>query len=142
VRAGQLRLRGVDPDAEAVVVGFKLAVRNTSGRRLPFDLSTPTVALAVELADGRTDTLAQMRREHHTGLKGFAAGGAIAPGRTRVAWVQFALPPSAAARVRDPGFGVLLYPAPGTSGLPHVGEIRLSHAATPAGARVLAGLAG
>jgi hypothetical protein len=139
--AGRLRLRGVRPDTPAKVVGFKLAVRNTSDRRLRFDLAQPTVALSVELPDGRKELVPEIARKRHTGLRVFAGGGPIAPGATKVAWVQFAVPPSAVALLRNPGFSILLYPAPATAGVRHVGEIRLSRAATPAGARALAGLA-
>jgi len=124
-----------------VVVGFKLAVRNTSGRPISFDRNWREVVLGAPRPDGYgTVPVRELPPEARPGFRSFGQRGRIAPGRTRVAWVSFGVPPEAVPWLRQPVSGLAGLHAEPNHGYPHVGELRLWPASTPAGARALSGL--
>jgi hypothetical protein len=127
-------------NGSTVVVGFKLAVENTGNAPLRFATYSHQV-LGVPRPDGLgMAAVRELPRAAHSGFHSFAEGGPIAPGRTKVAWVSFGVPPDAVPMLRQPIAGLALIPKADSGGLAHVGEIRLYRAATPAGAQALAGL--
>jgi uncharacterized RDD family membrane protein YckC len=124
---------GVDPGGRPTIARFKLAVHNSSSRRIAFDRNRRDVMLGVARPDGLG--VVPFRQTRRRGS--FAR---IAPGRTRAAWVSFRIPPGAVAYLRRPGTGLAILHAEPTGGYRHFGQLRLWRASTPAGARALAGL--
>jgi uncharacterized RDD family membrane protein YckC len=124
-----------------VVVGFKLAVRNRSDRPVSFDRNWREVVLGVPRPHGLgTAPVRELPRNARPGFRSFAEHRRIAPGRTRVAWVSFGIPPESVSYVTQPVAGLAILHGEPNDGYPHIGELRLWRAATPQGARALAGL--
>lgn len=124
------------------VVGLRLAVKNTGGEPLRFDRRWRNVVLGAPRLDGRMVSLRELPRAARPGFRTFAEYKPIAPGQTRVAWVSFSVPPGLVSQLRQPVAGLaFLQPVPGR-GYPHMGELRLWRASTPAGVRALRGLNG
>jgi hypothetical protein len=124
------------------VVGLKLAVKNTSDRAIRFDRNSREVVLGAPRLDGRMVSLRQLPPKARPGYRSFAQYGQIPAGRTRTAWVSFSVPPGLVSQLRQPVSGLALLHSEPARGYPHLGEIRLWRAATPAGVRALRGLNG
>jgi uncharacterized RDD family membrane protein YckC len=124
-----------------VVVGFKLAVRNTSDRPVSFDRNWREVVLGVPRPYGLGSApVRELPPQARPGFRSFGEHRRIPPGRTRVAWVSFGIPPESVSYVTQPVAGLAILHAEPNDGYPHLGELRLWRASTPAGARALAGL--
>jgi uncharacterized RDD family membrane protein YckC len=129
----------VQASGGSAIVGFKLAVRNTSDRRISFDRRRREVLLGVTRPDG-LGTVPFREYRGRVRLRTFAEVGRIGAGRTVAAWVSFRVPLDAVPQLRQPVAGLGIMHAEPNHGYPHVGELRLWRASTPAGARVLGGL--
>jgi hypothetical protein len=99
------------------------------------------VVLGVTRPDGLgTVPVRELPPQARPGFRSFGEYPRIAPGRTRVAWVSFGIPPEAVPQLTQPVAGLaILHEEPG-DGYPHFGELRLWRSATPEGARALNGL--
>ena len=126
--------------AATAVVAFKLAVKNTSSRPIAFDRGAREILLGVPRPDGLMAGVRELPPRARAGFRSFGRRGRIAPGRTRVAWASFAVPPEAIPALRQPVAGLAVLHAEPSHGYPHFGELRLWRASTPAGARALGGL--
>ena len=123
------------------VVAFKLAVHNSSDRPISFDRRWREVVLGVTRPDGLgTVPVRELPPRARPGFRSFGQYRRIAPGRTRVAWVSFGIPPAAVPQLWQPVAGLAILHVEPSDGYPHLGELRLWRAATPAGARALGGL--
>jgi uncharacterized RDD family membrane protein YckC len=122
---------GVHGHSGNALVGFKLAVRNRSDHALSFDRGGRDILLVVTRPDGlATVPFREMRSK----------GVRIPPGRTRVGWAVFDIPPDGVAQLTRPVAGLGFVHRGTSDGYPHLGELRLWRASTPAGMRALSGL--
>lgn len=123
-----------------LVVGFRLAVTNTGDKPMKFDVNWREIVLGAPRLDGRMVPLRELPPAARPGFPSFGPRHPIAPGRTRVAWASFGVPPGLASQLRQPVAGLALAHPGSGSGYAHMGEIRLWRASTPAGMRSLRGL--
>jgi uncharacterized RDD family membrane protein YckC len=123
------------------VAAFELAVHNSSHHPIAFDRNWREVVLGVTRPDGLgTVPVRELPPRARPGFRSFGQYRRIAPGHTRVAWVSFGIPAEAVPQLWQPVAGLAILHAEPNDGYPHVGELRLWRAATPAGARALSGL--
>jgi hypothetical protein len=122
------------------VVGLKLAVKNTTGHQIEFDRDWRQVILGAPRLDGQMIPLRELPRAARPGFRSFGEYPPIAPGSTRVAWVSFSVPPGLASQLRQPFAGLVVLRGEPAAGFPHLGQLRLWRASTPAGMQALRGL--
>jgi hypothetical protein len=123
-----------------LVVGFKLAVKNTGDKPMTFNADWREIVLGAPRLDGRVIPLRELPPAARPGFPSLGRREPIAPGSTRIAWASFGVPPGLAPQLRQPVAGLaFLHSEPGP-GLEHFGELRLWRASTPAGMRALSGL--
>ena len=116
-------------------------MRNNGDKPLDFDTTSRELELGVPRADGAGMVgVRELRPKAKPGFRTFAKAGPIAPGKTRIAWASFGLPPEALPYLTQPGAGLAVLHSDRSSAYEHLGEIRLWRSSTPEGAEALSGL--